>query len=309
MINKIHIVGMVLVTLFALSAATLTSVATAETTLLAEWLIGGKEVTSLTSSEIKGSIIFKDAKIGLEIVCDGVLDGSVGSNGEGEITELLTTGGTTVTLAVPLKCTSDTGCTEPAEATAESLPWHTLLYLTEGGLLREHLFSASYWTMCNIMGILTEETCTDTNASYEVLNVTGGVEATGTVTPFGECTEGGKESGQQTFVAGNLLTSTSGEVTASSEAGGETTLLAEWLIGGKEVATLTLTEAKASIIIKDGKIGLEMTCGVVFDGSVGPNGEDEVTGTINRRRGDNLVNFAAAMFFGHGLFQSVRSDG
>lgn len=153
------------------------------------------------------------------MTCTGVFDGSVGANGEDEVTELLTTGspGTTVTLSAPLVCSSGTGCSAPAEAAAESLPWHTLLYLTEGGLLRDHVFSASYWSMCNILGVLTEETCTVTNASYEVLNVSGGVEGMGEVTPFGECSVGGKEAAQQTFVEGNLLTSPSGEVTASSE--------------------------------------------------------------------------------------------
>ena len=66
--------------------------------------------------------------------------------------------------------------------------------------------------MCNILGILTEEECTVTNGAYKVANVAGGVEASGEVTPLGACTVGGSGAGAQTFVAGNLLTSSAGTV-------------------------------------------------------------------------------------------------
>jgi len=204
-----------LVALFAFSAVVAN--ASAETTLLAEWLVNTVGVTALTSTEGVGKLILEDAKIKLAMECEGILDGSVGANGEDEVTEILIPGTptTVASLAKPIVCKGIGGCGAPAEASPENLPWHTLLYLTEGGLFRDAVFSATYWSMCNILGVLVEEECTITNGSYEVLNVTAGVEGMGEVTPLGTCTTGGTGAAAQTFVAGNVLKTLTGTLAAS----------------------------------------------------------------------------------------------
>jgi len=210
--RKLHVAMLSSVALVAFSA--LVGTASAETTLLAEWLVGGVGVTELTSTEAAGAVILRDAKIGLEMECSGVADGSVGVNGESETTELLV-GSTPVSLTKPAVCKGIGGCSAPAEAAPENLPWHGQLFLTEGGLFRGAKSRGTYWSMCTVLGFLVEEECTLTNATAELLNVTGGVEVMGEATPLGECTTGGKEAAAITAVAGNLGKTLTGTLTVS----------------------------------------------------------------------------------------------
>jgi hypothetical protein len=213
--KKLHVVMLSLVALFAFSAVVAN--ASAETTLLAEWLVGGSPVGTLTVTEGTGKLILEDAKIKLAMECEGILDGSVGANGEDEVTEILIPGSppTIASLAKPITCKGIGGCGAPAEAAPENLPWHTLLFLTESGSFRDAVFSATYWSMCNILGVLVEEECTVTNGTYEVLNVATGVEGMGEVTPLGTCTTGGAGAAAQTFVANNTLLTAGGVLSAS----------------------------------------------------------------------------------------------
>jgi hypothetical protein len=212
--KKLRVAMLSLVALVAFSA--LVGTASAETTLLAEWLVSGVAVATLTSTEGNGALLLKDAKIGLEMECTGTLDGSVGANGEDEVTEILVSNLAT-SLSNHIVCKGIGGCSAPAEAAPEGLPWHTLLFLTEGGLFRDAVSKATYWSMCTVLGFLVEEECTVTNASYEVLNLAmpGGVEGMGEVSPLGTCTTGGTEAAQQSFVPGNVLKTLTGELSAS----------------------------------------------------------------------------------------------
>jgi hypothetical protein len=210
--KKLHVVMLSLVALFAFSAVVAN--ASAETTLLAEWLIAGTPVATLTVTEGTGKVILEDAKIKSSMECEGISDGSVGANGEGEVIEVLV-GGAVASLAKPVVCKGIGGCGAPAEAAPENLPWHGLLFLTEGGLFRGAGFSGSYWSMCNILGVLVEEECTVTNGTGEVLNVTAGVEGMGEVTPLGSCTTGGNSASAQSAVAGNTLLTAGGVLSAS----------------------------------------------------------------------------------------------
>jgi hypothetical protein len=57
----------------------------------------------------------------------------------------------------------------------------------------------------------------------------------------------------------------------------ETTLLAEWLRNGVSITELMSTESEGGILLEDKKFGAAILCEGIFDGSVGPNGEDETT--------------------------------
>src|ERR1700727_2781089 len=132
--RKFQVILLALTVVSAFSVV-LAATASAEATLLAEWLIKGVGVTTLTSTEAPGSIKLADNGIGVEIECTSTSDGSVGANGEDETTEILSTGGVALTLAKPVtSCKSLKGCetSDPVEvAPTETLPWHGLLYLDE----------------------------------------------------------------------------------------------------------------------------------------------------------------------------------
>jgi hypothetical protein len=204
--KKIEMVTMTFTAMFALTA-TMTSAASAEVTLLAEWLVTGAGVTTLTSVSSLGRMLFEDKTLDTAYECEGTFDGSVGPNGEDETTELLTEGGIAVTQANPLTtanggCKILAGCTSPLELYAAGFPWHTLLYLVEStSKFKDFLFRGVYVVTCTILGIKSAVECIDTNASFEVLASTEGAEATGEVTPKSNC--GGTSSGVWQFVGAN----------------------------------------------------------------------------------------------------------
>jgi hypothetical protein len=209
--KKIQILGLALVAVFAFSAIA-ASLASAETTLLAEWLINGAAVTTTTATEGTGELILEDTKAGLGVTCSGILDGTIGPNGVDETTKVLTLAGVEVSLTSLLECKSHKFCEAGTDikASPEKLPFKSLLELTEAGGFRDIITEAAYFTECLVLGIKVSETCTAKNASFEAKNVTGGVESVGSVTPKGECEVGGKESGELGFVAGNVLKPTTG---------------------------------------------------------------------------------------------------
>jgi hypothetical protein len=217
--RKIHILGIALVAIFAFSAV-VASMASAETTLLADWEIGGVVVTAETPTTAEGEIQLEDTKAKLGVTCSGKFIGTSGPNGIDLVTEVQSLTGTQVTLTAPLLCKSHKFCEESAtdiEAAPEGLPWTTKAYLTEAGTFRDLTIKATYSTSCLVLGIKVSEECTDENASYELKNVTGGIEAVGAATPDGNCTTGGAGAGEVTFLAGNLLKPTAGgTITVSS---------------------------------------------------------------------------------------------
>jgi len=220
--KKHQIVLLALAAVFALSAV-LAATASAEATLLAEWLFKAAPITTLTATETKGKLILLDEGIGAEVECEGTLDGSVGANGEDEITEVLSKAGAKVTLGAPLtSCVSLKGC-EAAKAIelspAETLPWHSLLYLDEttGSFLDTIFQAAGFEIVCTILDIKATDTCTMTGETSTLVNQTAGAEATGLAEPAANCTIGGTAKGRETYVAGNKITNTKGEAILVSE--------------------------------------------------------------------------------------------
>ncbi|MGH2911295.1 MAG: hypothetical protein ACRDJ3_02345 [Solirubrobacteraceae bacterium] len=150
--KRFHVLGLALFAVVVFSALFAVT-ASAEVTLLAEWLINGTGVTALTSVTITGNIVLVN-KAGVggtpRILCEGSFDGSVGPNGEDEITEILNTAGeptsTTPLMGTPIDCVTlnaTLGCGASgtlAEVWAENLPWLTNLELMESGTFLDHLY-------------------------------------------------------------------------------------------------------------------------------------------------------------------------
>jgi hypothetical protein len=204
--KKIHALALALVAVFAFSAIAVASASAAE------WLVGGVAANKAVS-EGTGNLILGDAKVNLSMECSGILDGTIGPGAADSVTEVLTLGKVAASLAAPLVCTALGGCEAAGktEAAPEGLPWATELT----SLTTDLIVKATYWSTCRVLGLTTSEECTVTNGSWTVKNVAGGVEASGEVTPLGNCTVGGTGAGSQSFVAGNLLTSPAGVVSVS----------------------------------------------------------------------------------------------
>lgn len=218
---------MALVAVFALSAV-LAATASAEATLLAEWLIEGKGVTTLTSTESLGTILLEDLTFGAGVECTATFIGSVGPSGEDETTEVKSDLGTfpKVTLAAPLTVASEDckivkGCAsaDPVEVSpSETLPWHTLMFLDETtGAFLDVVFSAGYEVTCTILGIKSTDTCTVTNGIFEVLASAEGAEAFGTVEPKANCSLGGTGQGDEEFIGANHTLTLTGVPVIPSE--------------------------------------------------------------------------------------------
>jgi hypothetical protein len=208
--KKIQIVGLALVAVFAFGAL-LASAASAEPTLLAEWLILGSPVTVLTLYEKSSGFRIGDTSNGSSLECSSSTVGSVGPNGEDELTEILSLGGTTVTLSNPLLCESNAVCEKSAtdvEVAPEDLPWHLLVFLMESnGTFLDEWISGGYSSSCLVLGLRITDECTFTDAVGEVSNVTGGVEsAEEALTPLGTCSIGGAGTGEFVPQKGNLMT-------------------------------------------------------------------------------------------------------
>jgi hypothetical protein len=179
--KKFHLLGVVLVAVFAFAALTAAS-ASAVTFLLAEWLVGGLPITADLNVEATGELELEETILGLKIVavCSGILDGTIGPNGLDVISELLTLDGLTVISLVPLVepglgCTNGSNCPEPL-VWAVHLPWESLLELMEEGtevFFADLIFSSGagnpgWYVAC--MGSGTSDECTVAEGVSEKTN-------------------------------------------------------------------------------------------------------------------------------------------
>jgi len=166
--------------------------------LPAEWLVGAKAVETTLLVESTGTLLLEDKKATLGVkamvLCSGILVGTIGKEGEGEVTEVLSLSGT----AIPRKalegtgllCSGQEGCTtgtENDEVWAVNLPWTSLLDLIEeespaafvgfGNLLRARTGAGPGWyTLCATALGTSEDECTAEEAGSEASNLTGGVD-------------------------------------------------------------------------------------------------------------------------------------
>jgi hypothetical protein len=222
--KKLQVVMLALVAMFAFSAVVVAT-ASAEATLLAEWLINGASVTALTSTtNTVEEILLEDlGNKGGAICLSIVFDGSIGANGEFETTELLSLTGTAITLASPVLCEKDTGsvCEESTtdiEIAPDGLPWHGVMFLdeTSGKFLATITSKVAYSVLCLILGVKIEDSCNVAGGTLEVLNGTGGVvgKEPEEVLPDGECSASGAGEGT-IFFFHSLLVPLTGTLTVS----------------------------------------------------------------------------------------------
>src|ERR1700684_3607005 len=94
--RKLHVVWMAFVAVFALCAVAVT-VASAEISLLAEWLIGGNEITTTHAIKSTGTVLLTDSGTlfgSLTLSCaDDTYHGTIGQMGTGELTSVLNAAG------------------------------------------------------------------------------------------------------------------------------------------------------------------------------------------------------------------------
>jgi hypothetical protein len=182
--------------------------ASAEFSLLAEWLINSAAVTTSTAVETTGEFRLEDSSFSAGAICAAILVGTVGPNGEDQTTEVLSAGGTVATLTAPLLCRPSKGCELNAtdiEVSPEGLPFSSLLYLAEFGAFLDATVHAGYSVSCLILGVKVSEECTLANSVDEVVNASFSVEAIGELIPPGNCTLGGAGTGDIEPLTGNSM--------------------------------------------------------------------------------------------------------
>jgi hypothetical protein len=136
--KKRHLIGVALVAVFAFAALTAAS-ASAVTFLLAELLVGGLPVTAELNVEGTGETELEETILGLKVVvlCSGIFDGTITTDGRGKVSELLSLTGTAISLSplsgTALACTGDSNCGATAEVWAINLPWNSVVELMEEG--------------------------------------------------------------------------------------------------------------------------------------------------------------------------------
>jgi hypothetical protein len=237
--RKFQVVLVALVAMFALSAVVV-STASAEVTLLAEWLIGGKEVTTTHAIQTTGTLLFTDSGTlfgSATLSCAGdEFHGTIGPMGTDELTSILNSAGKFIEAELKGEATLCEGTKTCEKDSTETELWPlkfpilTLLFLLEAGNFTLLLYtpgtrSLGWEIKCLVLGSLIEDTCSSEDIQDTVINNSGktGVEITGHTEPGVSCTEGTSSSGTVEVVTGNLtsLEGSTEKLTVSSEGAGE----------------------------------------------------------------------------------------
>jgi hypothetical protein len=237
--NRFHVFGVALLALLAFGVLTAVSAsAAAPVFLLAEWLVGGVAVAAELETKTTGELTLKDSGLKSAVLCSMIVDGWVGPNSLGSISEVLTLAGglTSAPLgSVPIICAVVEGCSTTAaapEAWAVNLPWETELELMEqnGEIFFAGLITSPNGTktvgwsvQCTILGIKSEDECTAATGVTEFTEE--GANIVASFSPafnalaevkLPNCTLGGNERGEVTgsgivtLVAGGELDGSSG---------------------------------------------------------------------------------------------------
>jgi len=208
--------------------------------LAAEWLVGGAAVTAELATETTGELLFEDTKTAVgkvAILCSGSLDGWVGPNSLGWVSEVLNLSGeaisTTPLAGLALECTAQTGCESSSapKAWPVHLGWETEVDLMEQGSTFFDVLSLPHsgggnpgWELeCLVLGLAVTDECT-TSENVGELTLEGTSLLDKLSSAFDEsaevklatCTQGGEESGVVEG-EGPIVLKAGGELTASSE--------------------------------------------------------------------------------------------
>src|SRR6201988_4876451 len=169
----------------------------------AEFLVGGSPAITGETVLAEGEVLLEDSKLGIAVVCSGMVNGHFEGDEKVVITEVLSLGGTKVG-----ELTTEGSLCKAGKGRAENgdldlfplnLPAVGIAVLdTEDGkpwaLGGNGVSAPGYEIKCLILGISTEETCTAAEGSGgEVVNAAGGIEVPAGTTdgPNGNCTVGG----------------------------------------------------------------------------------------------------------------------
>jgi hypothetical protein len=168
--KKLNIILLALVAVFAFSATVVGS-ASAETTLLAEWLVNGKAITAGTAFEALTGETLTMGHLGLaKVKCSWFFDGLVEADGKDLIESVLNLAGELLgekLVGLAVSCESIETCEKTADINIwpVNLPWATNLYLMENGEFLD-LFSnggkgnLGFTVECLVLGISIDEECT-----------------------------------------------------------------------------------------------------------------------------------------------------
>jgi hypothetical protein len=231
MLRKIQMLGLALAAMSAFGAV-LVSAASAETTLLAEWLRNGVAVTANLLSETSGEISLEDTNVPIAgkvaVLCSGILDGTVGNNGVDEITKVLNLAKEeqgAALVGLELVCSNVTKCEAGTtiKVWAENLPWKSLLFLMENNEILNRVTGTGgepgYEVECLVIGLLVSDLCEGT-AEFKIVNEPEAeVLALETALPLATCEKGGAGTGVNTtdVLTPITLPNDGGTLTVSSE--------------------------------------------------------------------------------------------
>jgi hypothetical protein len=150
--KKIHIVGLALVAVFAVSAFAASSAFALESV----WLVEGLKLTTAAAVDSSGKLILTDDKGGpfgekVEVECEGTDQGTVGPGISDKLTNVLVTG-----------CKTLSGGCEKPNAEANNLPWNTTIELI-GGVFYDDIKAGTgnvaYTVFCTFFGVPGNDTC------------------------------------------------------------------------------------------------------------------------------------------------------
>jgi hypothetical protein len=201
--------------------------------LSAQWLDNGSAITTAQLVDVEGEITLTDQTVLAKIKtqCSVVFDGTLKSNGEGELTELLSLSGTSINssplVETGLTCTNVENCPEPL-VWADNLPWEMGLAVLDEGTesffansLSNKNENAGYHVAC--MGASIADLCTAPGSIAKITNTGEGEdqefsEAFSLLAGVGKmnCELGGKEQG--TIEGLSFILLAAGGTLAASEA-------------------------------------------------------------------------------------------
>ena len=235
--KKIHLIGLALFAALAVSAVAVASAFAVEPV----WLLNGAVLTGAVKVDLANiagtKLLIEDMKTGTDLLCSGLFEGTINSNGKDEITLVEDLEAKDVTKAnegnaetgwVDCEISAKGLCEEANGALTKvfplGLPWKTqLLLIVVGGkeIIVDDLQGTTlgYLVECLSFGVKVDDACTG-ETSGEVLNVVGGVEsifneANLEITPAVNCTIGGAKEGLQS--GAGLVTPTAGGTVTVSE--------------------------------------------------------------------------------------------
>jgi hypothetical protein len=235
--KKFQILGVSLIAVFAIGVVVAASASAAVTFLLAEWLVGGSAVTTELSVDAEGELLLEDTKVPIigkvAVLCSGILEGTINSNGKDETKELLNLAGEAISLTalsgLALSCTSETGPCTGIEVWAINLPWPTDLELMVEGtesffadlILMKGEANPGWAVFCKNLSV--EDICEALEGVSQKTNEGSNVDTNFTEAftelaelKLGSCTQGGVESAIVEGL-GTILLVEGGTLAVSSE--------------------------------------------------------------------------------------------